>query len=171
MSRLGITQIISFILLLTLQVVFLKNVVLFHTAFCFLYISFILLLPIDMNRLILLGVGFGMGLMVDIFYESLGMHAFACVLIMFMRNYYLNMLTPQGGYDSNVRPTLATNGLQWFLVYVTPLVFLHHVVLFFLEAGGFTIFWLTLWKAFASTIFTTFMIVVVQFLFPDRKRT
>jgi hypothetical protein len=153
-----------------MQVLFLKNAILFHTAFGFLYISFILLLPIDMNRLLLLVVGFIMGLMVDIFYESHGMHAFACVLIMYLRNYYLNLITPQGGYDSNVRPTLAMNGLQWFLVYVTPMVFIHHVVLFFLEAGGFEIFWFTLWKAFASTLFTTLLIVLTQFLFPEGKR-
>lgn len=171
MSRLGIMQIISFFILLLVQVVLLKNVVLFHTAFCFLYISFLLLLPNDLNRLLVLVVGFSMGLVVDVFYESIGMHAFACVLIMYMRNYSLKLLTPQGGYDSNVRPTLSTNGLQWFLVYVTPLVFIHHVVLFFLEAGGFAIFWFTLLKAVASTLFTTFMIVIVQFLFPDRKRS
>lgn len=170
MSRLGIIQIISFFLFLLIQVLFLKNAILFHTAFCFLYVSYVLLLPVDMNRLLLLLVGFCMGLMIDIFYESHGMHAFACVLIMYVRNYYLNLITPQGGYDSNARPTLAMAGLQWFLVFVTPLVFVHHVVLFFLEAGGFEFFWFTLWKAFASTLFTTLMVVLVQFLFPERKR-
>ena len=170
MSRLGVGQIISFVVILLFQVTFLKNVVLFDVAFCFLYVSAILLLPVDTNRLLLLVLGFVAGIFVDLFYESLGMHAAACVFIMYIRNYYLSLVTPQGGYDSNVRPTLAANGIQWFLVYLTPLVFIHQLLLFFLEAGGFGLFWFTLWKALASTVLTTTVIVIVQLLFPDRRR-
>ena len=76
----------------------------------------------------------------------------------------------QGGYDSNVIPSLSVNGLQWFLVFAMPLIFVHHTVLFYIEAGGFGLFWFTLWKAFASTLFTTLVLVIVQYLFPSRRR-
>ena len=99
----------------------------------------------------------------------LGLHAFACVLIMYLRNYWLNNLTPQGGYDSNDVPSLALNGLQWFMVYATPLVLLHHGALFFAEAGGFGMFWFTLWKIITSTLFTLLVILIAQFLFPSRR--
>jgi hypothetical protein len=170
MSRIGVAQVVSFIVLMLFQVTLLRNFILFNVAFCFVYISGLLLLPIDTNRMLLLGLGFVAGLLIDIFYDSLGMHAAACVFIMYIRNYYLSMITPQGGYDSNVRPTLATNGTQWFLVFVMPMVFVHQVLLFFMEAGGFSLFWYTLWKALASTFLTTLVIVLVQLLFPDRKR-
>ena len=98
------------------------------------------------------------------------MHASASVLIMYLRNYWLNSITPQGGYDSNAVPTLAMNGIQWFSVYASPLIFLHHTILFFIEAGGFGIFWFTLWKAFVSTLLTMVIILIVQFLFAERKR-
>ncbi len=91
------------------------------------------------------------------------------VLIMYVRNYWLNNLTPQGGYDSSSVPSLALNGLQWFLVYATPLVLLHHAVLFFAEAGGFGMFWFTLWKIITSTFFTVLVILIAQFLFPSRR--
>jgi hypothetical protein len=148
----------------------LQNVVLFHTAFCFLYVVYLLLLPVDTNPLLLMGVGFAMGFIVDMFYESIGLHAFACVMIMYLRNYWLNSLTPQGGYDSSTVPSLALNGVQWFLIYVMPLVFLHHALLFYLEAGGFGMFWFTLWKVITSTVFTTIVILIAQFLFPSRRR-
>lgn len=170
MSRLGIGQIISFFVYLALQVFIMKNVVLFHTAFCFIYIAYLLLLPVESNPLVLMGIGFLMGFIIDIFYDSLGMHASASVLIMYLRNYWLNSITPQGGYDSNAVPTLAMNGIQWFSVYATPLVFLHHMILFFIEAGGFGIFWFTLWKAFISTVLTMVIILIVQFLFAEKKR-
>jgi rod shape-determining protein MreD len=168
MSRFSILSIISFFIYLFYQVLILQNVVLWHTAFCFLYVAYLLVLPVETNPLLLMGIGFLMGFTVDLFYESIGQHAFACVLIMYVRNYWLNNLTPQGGYDSGAVPSLAY-GAQWFVVYITPMLFLHHVVLFYIEAGGFGMFWFTLWKAITSTFFTLFVILIAQFLFPSGR--
>jgi hypothetical protein len=129
----------------------------------------LLFLPVESNRLFLMFAGFIMGFAVDIFYDSLGLHAFSCVLIMYVRNYWLSLITPQGGYDSSATPSIAINGIQWFVMYTIPLVFLHHSVLFFIEAGGFGMFWFTLWKIITTTIFTTLVTVVVQFLFPSGR--
>ncbi len=170
MSRVSILQIISFFIYLLYQVLILQNVVLFHTASCFLYIAFLLLLPVEMNTLALMAIGFVMGLTVDMFYDSVGLHAFACVMIMYLRSYWLNNLTPQGGYDTNDSPSLALNGVQWFMVYATPLVFIHHAALFFAEGGGFSLFWFTLWKIITSTLFTLIVILIAQFLFPSRRQ-
>jgi hypothetical protein len=170
MSRVNILHIISFFLYLLYQVLILQNVVLFHTAFCFLYVGYLLVLPVETNPLTLMGIGFLMGFSVDLFYNSLGLHSLACVLIMYLRNYWLNNLTPQGGYDSNDTPSLALNGIQWFVVYATPMVLLHHGVLFFAEAGGFGMFWFTTLKILSSTLFTLLAILIAQFLFPGRRQ-
>jgi hypothetical protein len=148
----------------------LKNLVLYREAFCFLYVAFILLLPVETNVLALLLMGFTMGFMVDIFYDSLGIHAGTMVLIAYLRNYWLSAITPQGGYDAGAGPTLAVNGVQWFLVYTMPLVFLHHFTLFFVEAGGFSLFWYTMLKVIASMMFTMFVILLIQYLISDRRR-
>jgi len=169
MNRINIIQVISFFIYLLYQVLILKNIVLFNTAFCFLYVAYLLFLPVESNRLFLMFAGFIMGFAVDIFYDSLGLHAFSCVLIMYVRNYWLSLITPQGGYDSSATPSIAINGIQWFVMYTIPLVFLHHSVLFFIEAGGFGMFWFTLWKIITTTIFTTLVTVVVQFLFPSGR--
>jgi hypothetical protein len=88
---------------------------------------------------------------------------------MYLRNFWLSSITPQGGYDSSATPSIAINGMQWFLVYTFPLVFVHHAVLFFVEAGGFDMFWFTLWKIITSTLFTTLVTVIVQYLFPSGR--
>ena len=169
MNRISILQIVSFFIYLLYQVLILQNVVLFHTAFCFLYVAYLLVLPVETNPLVLMGIGFVMGFAVDMFYDSLGLHAFACVLMMYLRNYWLNNLTPQGGYNSNDVPSLSLNGIQWFTVYATPLVLVHHAALFFAEAGGFGMFWFTLWKIITSSLFTVLVILIAQFLFPSRR--
>lgn len=170
MNRISIFQVISFFIFLLYQVLILQNVVMFNTAFCFLYVLYLLLLPVEANPLTLMGIGFIMGFIVDMFYESLGLHAFACVTMMYVRNYWLNSITPQGGYDSSAVPSMALSGVQWFLVYSMPLIFLHHTLLFFIEAGGVGMFWFTLWKVVTSTLFTTLVILITEFLFPSRRR-
>jgi rod shape-determining protein MreD len=170
MNRSNIIQAISFFAYVFFQVLILKNAVLFHTAFCFAYIVYLLALPVETNPLVLMGVGFVLGLIMDMFYDSLGLHAFSCVLIMFLRNYWLTRLTPQGGYDVSATPGIAMGGLQLFLVYITPLVLIHHSVLFFTEVGGFQFFWFTLMKVLCSTLYTIIVILIVQYLFPGGRR-
>ncbi|HEY3430137.1 MAG TPA: Rod shape-determining protein MreD [Cyclobacteriaceae bacterium] len=170
MTRSNIIQAISFFVYLFFQVLILKNAVLFHTAFCFLYVAYLLLLPVESNPLWMMILGLIMGFFIDMFYDSLGLHALSCVLIMYLRNYWLARLTPQGGYDNGAVPSIAASGIQWFLVYIVPILFLHHAVLFFTEAGGFQYFGFTLWKVLCSTVYTTIVILIVQYLFPGGRR-
>lgn len=170
MTRSGIFQFIAFFIYVLAQVLLLKNLVLFNVAFCFLYVAYILLLPIETNTLLLLIIGFITGFTIDIFYDSLGLHAFALVVVAYLRNFWLSTITPQGGYDAGVPPTLAANGLQWFLVYTIPLIFVHHSVLFFVEATGFSLFWYTMLKIISSVFFTLTFVLILQYLAPGRRR-
>ncbi len=170
MSRSGFFAAIYFVIYLLAQVMLFKQIVLFDTAFCFLYVVFILMMPIETNSLALMGLAFLLGFFVDVFYDSLGLHAMSLVLVAYLRNYWLGTITPQGGYDAGEGPTLAVNGLQWFMVYSLPLVFIHHFVLFFTEAGGFGIFWFTMQKVVTSLIFTITVIVFLQYFTLDRRR-
>lgn len=163
-------QIISFFLYILLQGLVLQNAVLFDKAFCFAYVAFLICLPVDIGILGLLVIGFLMGLGVDIFYDSLGMHAASSVFIMFIRNSWLNVITPQGGYDVGSTPTVDLNGWQWFLIYSIPLLFVHHAALLFIEASSMKLFGFTLLKVLMSTIFSAVVILIIQYLFFRNKR-
>jgi hypothetical protein len=169
MNRSGIILFITFFVYVMIQVLLFKNLVLFNTAFCFFYIAFILLLPIDTNDLTLMGIGFVLGFLVDIFYDSLGLHAGTTVLVAYLRNFWLRTITPQGGYDAGTGPGLGY-GLQWFLVFATPLVFIQLAFLFFIEAGGFSVFWYTMLKVIGSLFFTMTVIMLALYIFPERSR-
>lgn len=170
MNRSNIIQIISVFIYLFFQVTILKNAVLFQTAFCFIYVAYLLLLPVETNPLWLMVIGFVMGFFIDMFYDSIGLHAFSCVMIMYVRNFWLARLTPQGGYDNGAIPGIGMAGLQWFLVYAIPLIFIHHAVLFFTEVGGFQYFGFTIIKVLCSTVYTAIVILIVQYLFPGGRR-
>lgn len=168
MNRVGIFNVVYFILYVIAQVLLFKRLVLFNTSFCFLYVAFILLLPVETNNLALMLLAFLLGFTIDIFYDSLGIHALALVTVAYLRNYWLSSITPQGGYDAGSSPALA-NGVQWFLVYTVPMVFVHLALLFFIEAGGFGMFWFTMLKIMASLMFTVSVMLMLQFLSVPRS--
>lgn len=168
MNRAGIFYVVYFFLYLFAQVLLFKKLVLFETSFCFLYVAFILLLPVETGSPLLMLIAFLLGFGVDIFYDSLGLHALSLVAVAYLRNYWLNAITPQGGYDAGSSPGLAIYGLQWFLVYTLPLVFVHLVLLFFIEAGGFALFWHTMLKIIGSLVFTTTVMLMLQYLGTSR---
>lgn len=170
-SRNAISLIIGGLVYLFIQVLVLRDVVLFDKAFCFIYLAFLLLLPVDIGVLLLMGLGFITGFSVDLFYDSVGIHTAACVFIMFLRPFWTGMITPSGGYDPGTIPSVSNMGLQWFSIYSLPIIFLHHLLLLFIEAGGFTLFWFTLGKVILSTILTFLVIIIVQFLLYKRRRT
>ena len=170
MNRSGIFVILYFVLYVLTQTMLLKQLVLFNTAFCVVYVAVILMLPIETNPLILMLAAFLMGFSIDIFYDSLGLHAMSLVFVAYVRNYWLTTITPQGGYDAGQGPTLVVNGLQWFMVYAIPLTFIHHFILFFTEAGGFGIFWYTMLKVMTSLTFTMTVILFLQYFSFDRRR-
>lgn len=163
-----VKQGLLFVLFVLIQGLVLKNVVLFNTSFCFLYVLFLLSINIDIEPIPAIMLGFFMGLSVDIFYNSGAIHASSSVFLMYFRSKWLNLITPQGGYDMGARPGVHLNGLQWYLGYIFPLILIHHILLFTIEASNFDIIWFTLKNAVTSTIFTSLIIILVQYIFYKR---
>lgn len=154
---------VSYLLYLFVQVIFFQRLVLFDTAFCLPYIGFLLFLPISLSTVVLMLLGFLMGISIDFFQNSQGLHASAAVFIGFIRNFWLDRITPQGGYDAVGDQPFRILGLEWFLYYMIPLLLIHHLLLFFVEAGGFALTGLTLVKAFFSFLFTFFALFMYRF--------
>jgi len=169
-SRLSL-HIIHFVVYSVLQILLIRNLILFDKAFCFIYIAFLLLLPLDMDRLLQMIIGFVTGLLMDIFYDSLGIHTAASVLLMYLRPYWLNTTVKRESGDSATTPILKNLGFENFSLYVLPLIFVHHLALFYIELGGIQpLFFYTLLKVVFSTLLTYLIIVIFQYLFYSKQR-
>ena len=145
-----------------LQVLIFNNVQLAGTINPYLYILFILWLPIDMNKALVMGVAFLLGLSVDVFSDTIGMHASACVFLAFVRPFVFNVLAPRDGYELNVQPTAQALGWFWFLRYAAIGVFLHHFFLFFVEVFRFAEFFDTITRIATSSVFSLVLISLAQ---------
>lgn len=124
----------GFFLYLIIQVLLLKNIVVFGLAFCFLYVLYILLLPLEMKTIPIMLVAFVLGMGVDLFYDTLGMHTASLLALAFLRNSWLKLLTPTGGYDENLQPSMLNMGFGWFTYYSLPLILLHHFIFFLYQS-------------------------------------
>jgi len=171
-SKFGIINIVQFVLFVALQILLMDNLVIFGAGFCFIYVAFLLFLPIHINRVFLLFLGFAVGFSVDVFYDTMGIHAAASVLLAFLRPLVLNLLTPRDGYDTGDSVNIHVMGVRWFLVYTLLLLLAHHTAVFFLETVSFAEAGYTLVKVAVSTLFTGVVMVILQLLFfPSKKAT
>ncbi len=152
------------ILYVVIQLLFLRKLVLFDYAFCFMYVASLLILSFETSAVTLLFIGFLVGIIVDIFYNTLGIHASATVLMAYARPTIIKLITPQRGYDERMHLSINSMGIGWFSSYVLIAVFIHHSALFFIEASSISLFFSTVFKIILSTIFTTFVIIILQFL-------
>lgn len=121
MNNLLVRQFLRFILLLLIQILVFKQLTLLHIGPVFpdiyIYPLFLLLLPIATSRELLLVLGFVLGLTIDWFYDSWGLHASACVFLAFVRPFILRGIEPKGGYSPNHGPTIQRYQIAWFLRY------------------------------------------------------
>lgn len=166
-----ISGLVNFVVFILLHVFIFENFVLYNTAFCFFYVGFILFLSFDVDHVVYLILALAIGVGVDVFNDSLGVHASATLAMAFVRPFWLSMITPRGGYDTINMPSIKALGFQWFLAYAFPLIFFHHLILFFVEAGNFYYFFNKLLKIFSSTLLTFIILVLYQYIFFRRVRT
>jgi hypothetical protein len=162
-SRDIILQFVNFFLFVAAQILLVRNFVLFDTAFCFIYVGFILLLPLEIGSVLMLFLAFCTGLLVDLFYDTTGIHAAASVLIAFLRPQIIRMITPRGGYEGSTSISVKAMGLDWFLPYAVTLIFIHHTALFLIEASNLSLFWHAAIKAVCSTLFTGTLLLILQY--------
>lgn len=170
----NIRNLFSYFLLIiflgVVQILFLKNLALFGIAFVFIYLLGILILPISMKTTPLLIIAFGLGFMVDIFYETIGMHTAAATFLAFSRSLWLRAISPTGGYLDAEEPSLNEMGFVWFLSYSFPLIFIYSLVFFSADQWGTSGFLGVLNKSFFSSILTSLLAILVQLLFFKRRR-
>jgi hypothetical protein len=165
-----VKNILSFLLLVLVQVLVIQNVNLGSYIILLPYVMWILLLPFETNKQLVMVSAFGIGVCIDYFYDSSGLHACACTLMGFSRHYILKYVAPRDGYDSGVKPTIEDMGLGWFVRYAGTLIVIHHFALFYLEIFRFSEFFLTLFRVILSSAGTFGFIYIIQFLFYNGRR-
>jgi len=154
---------IQFIFLLMIQVLILNNIQYSGYINPYLYIIFIFWLPFDTPKWLLMTLSFILGISVDVFSNTLGMHASASVFLAFVRPYVARILAPRDGYDVNHLPSIQDLGFGWFLRYAIILILTHHLFLFFVEVFRFIDAFNTLLRVISSSLFTLILVLITEY--------
>jgi rod shape-determining protein MreD len=165
-----VKNIFRFFFLVLLQILILNNIQLSGYLNPLLYVLFILMLPFQTPDWLVLVLSFAIGITMDMFSNTGGLHAAATVFMAFLRQPILKYIAPREGYDSNQQPTLHQFGIGWFFTYAGFLVLIHHLLLFFMETFSFAHFFSTFFRAIASSLFTLTLIFISQFFFEKRRK-
>ncbi len=164
MTNLILRNALRFILLVFLQVLVFNHIQLDSFYIPQIYILFILLLPFETPKWLMLSLAFLLGLCIDMFTYTVGLHTSACTLIGFLAPLVQNMVTTKQEYEPGMQPGIRGLGFKWFLSYTLILVSIHHLVVYFLDAFRFTDVWVTLFRAGVNILLTTSVIVLIQLL-------
>ncbi|GAB1462529.1 rod shape-determining protein MreD [Pedobacter sp.] len=167
-GRTILINIFRWIVLLGVQIFLLRNMTFYNLSTPFIYVLFILVLPFQTPNLLLYVIAFITGLTLDTFYDTVGVHTSACVALTFVRILFIAVSLNRDAIDEP-EPSLGNMGFRWFSLYAVLCIFAHHLVLFFLEAFKFTSLAYTLGRTLLSVVFTIFTVLLVEFIFHNRK--
>ena len=143
-----------------LQIPLLHKFVVFNVAFSFFYLGFLVFFPLGQNPILRLIVGFLTGLFIDLFSNTPGLHASVCTFIMLFRDTWLRVILEhqEGVLDMNIY-ILKVRGV---FLYVLPLIFIHHLMIFWLNYGNGMGVFLIFDRILASTLFSLLGILLIN---------
>ncbi|NRB59985.1 MAG: rod shape-determining protein MreD [Winogradskyella sp.] len=159
---------LRFISLLLLQVVICNSINFLGYINPYPYIIFILLFPIRDNRLTLLTISFILGMLIDIFSDSGGVHAAAAVSLAYSRPVLLKTSFGMLYEHQSIKFNLTEIGS--LITYITLGALIHHLVLFSLEVFSISEILLILKKTLFSCIFTIVLSILIIVLFSRNQR-
>lgn len=153
----------TLIIAVMLQVFVFKNVHVNEYFSPLFYVFFILALPYEMPKWLVLLSGFLCGLFIDFLTYTPGLNAAASLVMAYARIFTINSLSPKGEYEEGTLLSAGNYGWVWYFKYSMILVSIHHFTLFFLESFTFQYAGYTILKALSSILATGLLLLLTQF--------
>lgn len=161
-------NIARFLLLLAAQILILNNINFAGYFNPFPYVLFIILYPVNGNKAGLLLASFLLGITMDLFLNSGGVHAAACVILAYLRPTFFKFSFGLSYEYQTVKlnDKLTPERFSFILISVIT----HHFILFILETFQFSFFLDLLFKTLFNTVFTIILCILIIYLFKPKKR-
>jgi rod shape-determining protein MreD len=162
-----IKYLLRFLLFLFVQALVLSNVPPLHRFISpYLYFLFLIWLPFSTGRVALLFTGFLLGLFLDFFTKTPGLHASSALLVAYLRPFLINLMVPKDTRELAVgSPSIQSMGTASYILFISLLTFFHHGWLVFLEWMTFGDFVYFLGKVFFTTLVSLIMILITELIF------
>lgn len=161
-------NIFRFIILLSIQIIILNQLNFGGWINPYLYILFILLYPLNSNRAAFIIASFLLGLTLDLFSDSGGVHATACLILAYIRPSILRFSFGLSYEYQTIR--IADKLSVERFTYLLISILIHHLILFTLEIYRFDLFFEIIAHTFFSTLFTFILCILSIYLIKPNKK-
>lgn len=160
-------NIARFIILILAQVAFFDKINFLGYINPYPYILFIILYPVNANKNGLLLASFLLGLTMDMFNNSGGVHATACIMLAYLRPSFFKFSFGLSYEYQTVKINERLTPERFSFILISILT--HHIVFFLLEIFRFSFFWNILFRTVLSTIFTLLLCILIIYMFKPAK--
>jgi len=169
-AREGLKYFIYSLIILFLQIFVFNNIEFGSGLFVSLPILFILLLPIEMSKWLLLFLAFSFGLTIDIFSDTLALNTAGLVFSAFLRPAVLSLLQPSEGFEPGKKPSVFYFGFSKFLIYASIHTLAFEIVYYLFEIFSFSKFFIIIYKSLIAGIMSVITITIIHILFLRNKK-
>lgn len=159
---------LRFVLLLAAQITIFNNMNLFGYVNPFPYILFIMLFPVNGNKYSLLLSSFLLGLSMDMFLNSGGVHATSCLILAYFRPYIFKFSFGLSYEYQTVKINDSLSPERFSFILIS--VIIHHFSLFILEIFTFEYFFTIITRTILSTLFTLILSIIIIYLIKPNRR-
>ena len=163
-----ILQFLLLFIILTLLQVVCNHICIFGVAIPIVYIYFLIRLPINLSVNWCMTLAFLLGHTIDIFSNTQGMNALACVVTAALRRPVFSLYFAREDDLANPIPSIQTLGFGIYIKYLLSMVLLFCILLFAIQAFTLHNLQVTMMRIAASTILSTLLIFGIDSL--DTKR-
>ena len=168
MTKVTLNMTARFIILVLVQVLIFNHINFLGYINPYIYILFIILYPANNNRTLFVFLAFLLGLSVDLFSDSGGVHAAACVTVAYIRPVFLKFSFGTVYDYQSIKFDQIDFGNK--LTYFSALVIIHQLIMFSLEIFNISKIILILQKTLFSGIFTIILCLIVSILFSQKRK-
>ena len=153
-----IKQLIRLMVLLLIQVLMLNQLQFFGLCHPYVFILFILMMPISLPRSLDLIIAALVGLVMDLFCNSLGVHMAACILIAFLRRPMItNLVMDETRLRGDINSVAL--GKMGFFKYAAVLIFTYHTAVVLLSAWSFAHIGFSVLQVLLSSLLSGLLII------------
>lgn len=163
-----LTNILRFVLLLAVQILIFNNMTFLGFIIPLPYILFIILFPVNGNKSGLLLASFLLGIIMDVFSNSGGIHATACLILAYFRPSLFKFAFGVSYEYQTIKLNDVLTPERFSFIALAVLI--HHFILFLLEAFQVSFFLDLLIRTLLSAVFTIISCIIIIYLIKPHKK-
>ena len=155
---------ILFVVLIFIQIFVLNKILFFDYILISPYLLVLVLYPYYIDSIISLFLGFLLGILLDIFNDSLGLYALISIIIIYFKNFWVLNIIGQDKVNEISLLSIFNLGNFNFFNYAFPLIILYYLLVIIFEFNiifSFDNFLILIFSSFS----TYFFMALIQYLF------